>query len=215
MIAPNMIVPLRIAVATAALFLTGCAASSGTQSSPAATASLPSASASASPDASEAPSPAAGTATAPPYVLAADGISHYRVDSLLADLDGKGLLVNLEESLICPNVKVAGAVGQYSGMLRLTFRMDRLVSIYTDSVEFQTPSGGKVGMKLADLQDIYGSNATLISGGEAGNGGLLVRVAGTTLGVSFLLDPSGTRASAIGAGKAQALEDDIKSGEGC
>jgi hypothetical protein len=162
--------------------------------------------------------PTTATTKPPPtidaaIILAADGIGPYRIGVTLTDLTGRSLVVGVTDSMTCPGVKIGNATGRYAGKLRLAFQSGQLLTVFSSSTEFRTPSGGKVGMKLTTLQSIYGSRGSVVPG-YAG-GGYLVKVAGSDHGVVFVLDPTETSAISIGVGDAKSLEEDVKSGEGC
>jgi hypothetical protein len=69
-------------------------------------------------------------------------------------------------------------------------------------------------MLLTDLQSIYASRGTLITG-TLGNKAYSVRVPASGLGIVFYLDPTNTKVAAMSGGDAQALEDAARNGEGC
>ena len=76
-----------------------------------------------------------------------------------------------------------------------------------------TPSGARVGMTLAQLQAVYGSRGTLITG-TLGNKAYIVRVLGSGLGIVFYLDATNTRVAAMSGGEATPLEDAARVGRG-
>jgi hypothetical protein len=158
------------------------------------------------------PSPTA-PATDPAIVFAADGIGPYTIGGSLTDLQDHAQVVNIEESPFCTDYKGAGATGIYAGQVTLTFHAGRLNELHTTSTAYVTPSGGKVGMALTDLQGIYGSRGTLING--PGAKGYSVRVPATALAIVFLLDATNTTVAAMSAGEADPLEDAVRHGEGC
>jgi hypothetical protein len=74
-------------------------------------------------------------------------------------------------------------------------------------------------MSLAELQDIYGSQGTLITGMDdspiSENQALSVRVPETDLGIVFFLDETNAKADSMSAGKVERLEQMAVFGEGC
>jgi hypothetical protein len=172
----------------------------------------PSSAASARPTSVPSQSPAASR---PNDVLAADGIGPYLVGTTLSQLQSRGLVANLADSVNCDtSFKQAEATGRYVGMLSLSFADGRLTDVATASNVLVTPSGARVGMSVKELETIYGSRATRING-VGGNRALSVRVAGTDLGVVFYLDATNTRVDAIAAGQVVRLEQAAVVGEGC
>jgi hypothetical protein len=179
---------------------------SGTSGS--ATPSASASSASASPSAP--PSPTADPAT----VFAADGIGPYVIGTALSDLQGRSLVTGVYESPLCDDAKGAEATGRYAGAITLSFRADRLTAVNTNSTTLVTPSGARVGMTLAQLQAVYGSRGTLITG-VLSNKAYVVRVLGSGLAIVFYLDTTNTRVAAMSGGEAAALEEAARVGEGC
>jgi hypothetical protein len=171
--------------------------------------------------ASTSPSPTPSTSptpttppTDPAIVFAADGIGGYTIGTALTDLQSRAVVTNISESPFCADAKGADATGVYAGKVTLTFRSGRLTAVHTLSTVYVTPSGGKVGMLLTDLQSIYASRGTLITG-TLGNKAFSVRVPASGLGIVFYLDPANTKVAAMSGGDAQALEDAARNGEGC
>jgi hypothetical protein len=208
---------LAIATSIAACSVAGPEASPsptvGASPSPSLT-PVPTAIASPTPSPVETPTPAEPT-TDPGIVLAANGIGPYVVSASLADLQSRGLVANVEGSFHCDDSwQGAEATGRYAGQLRVTFYLGRLIDVHTNSAELVTPSGARVGMTLAELQAIYGSRGTLITG-TSGNQALSVRVPDTDLGIVFYLDATNTTAVATSAGKVERLEQMAVVGEGC
>lgn len=164
------------------------------------------------------PSPSTTPTIAPPAdpatVFAADGIGPYVIGSTLADLTSRSLLVDVVDSELCTDVKSASATGRYSGALSFTFKGGTLTAIHTTSTDLVTPSGARVGMTLAELESIYGTRGTLITG-TLGNKAFAVRVPTSVLGIVFYLDPTNTRVASMSAGNADDLEDAARAGEGC
>lgn len=165
------------------------------------------------------PSPAEPTPD-PATVLAANGIGPYVVGASLADLQSRALITNVEASFHCDaSWQGAEATGQYAGQLTITFYLGRLIDVHTSSSELSTPSGARVGMSLTELQSIYGSGGTLITGMSdspiSENQALSVRVPDTELGIVFFLDETNAKADSMSAGKVERLEQMAVFGEGC
>jgi hypothetical protein len=208
------------ALAVAALTMgaaAGCKRESADPPSAGPTTSGPTASAppSASPSstaasASASPSPSVDPAT----VFAADGIGAYVIGTALSDLQGRSLVTGVYESPLCAGAKGAEATGRYAGAITLTFKADRLIAVNTTTTTLVTPSGARVGMTLAQLQAVYGSRGTLITG-VLGNKAYVVRVLGSGLAIVFYLDTTNTRVAAMSGGEATPLEDAARVGEGC
>lgn len=152
--------------------------------------------------------------TDPAIVIAADGIGAYVIGSSLADLTSRSLVTSVAESELCADAKSANPTDRYAGVLSLTFTGDTLTSVHTTSTELITPSGARVGMTLAQIQAIYGSRGTLITG-TLGNQAFAVRVPASILAIVFYLDASNTRVASISAGNAEDLENAARTGEGC
>jgi hypothetical protein len=173
------------------------------------------------PSASPTPSPVAAPSTEPEpaidpaTVLAADGIGPYVVGARLSKLESLALVTNLEPSFNCDDQwQSTRATGRYADQLIVTFHLDRLIDVHTNSSELVTPSGARVGMPLAELQRIYDERGTLITG-ASGNQAFSVRVPDTALGVVFYLDDTNTTILSISAGKVERLEIAAVVGEGC
>ncbi|HEX6871497.1 MAG TPA: hypothetical protein VF163_10405 [Micromonosporaceae bacterium] len=169
----------------------------------------PSATVSPTPTSSPSPTP---PPTDPAIVFAADGIGIYVIGKSMAELSSG--LTAIVESPFCADAKGAEATGRYAGQLTFTFKAGRLVSVHTNSAALVTPSGARVGMSLANLQQVYGARGTLITG-TLGNKGYIVRVPASGLAIMFYLDPSNTKVAAMSGGEAQGLEDAVRHGEGC
>jgi hypothetical protein len=200
---------------TVAAMAAGCKKDSGAPSSassppPPTAAASPSASASPAPSSSASPSPTPDPAT----VFAADGIGPYVIGTSLSDLQGRALVTAIYESPHCADAKGAEATGRFAGQITLSFKADRLTAVNTDSTALVTPSGARVGMTLAQIQAIYGSRGTLVTG-TLGNKAYIVRVLGSGLGIVFYLDTTFTRVAAMSGGEATPLEDAVRVGEGC
>jgi hypothetical protein len=162
-------------------------------------------------EASSAPSPTADPAT----VLAADGIEPYDIGALLSELQSEGRVTDPEPSLHCDDSwQSAEATGRHAGVLHLTFHLGRLTDVATDSPEFVTPSGARVGMSLTELQTIYGDRGRVLTGIN-GNQALSVRVPATDLGIVFYLDEANTQVVSMSAGEVERLEEMVIAGEGC
>jgi hypothetical protein len=160
------------------------------------------------------PSPAESTPD-PATVLAADGIGPYVVGASLSDLQSRSLVANVEKSVVCDDSwRYAEATGRYADDLTMTFQLGRLVDVHTSSAELVTPSGARAGMSLTELQSIYGTRGTLITG-TSGNQAFSVRVPDTDLGIVFYLDETNTTARAVSAGEVERLEQAAIVGEGC
>lgn len=180
--------------------------------SPSETATVPLASPTSS--STETPSPTK-PATDPATVLAADGIGPYVIGARLSDLQSRSLVMNIERSFACDaSWQHAGATGRYAGQLTVTFYLGRLIDMDTNSTELVTPSGARVGMPLTELQSLYGSRGTLITG-TSGNQAFSVRVPDTALGIVFYLDETNRKAQSMSAGGVQRLEIAAVVGEGC
>jgi hypothetical protein len=148
-------------------------------------------------------------------VLAANGIGPYQVGASLSDLQSRGLVTNVADSFNCDaSWQGAEATGGYAGQLSATFHQGRLIDVATQSTDLVTPSGARVRMRLAELQSIYGTRGTLITG-TSGNQAFSVRVPDTVLGIVFYLDETNTNAAAISAGEVVRLEQAAEFGEGC
>jgi hypothetical protein len=151
----------------------------------------------------------------PATVLAADGIGPYAIGAAMSDLLSRDLVANIEPSFHCDESwQGAQATGPYAAQLHFTFHLGRLIDVATDSTELVTPSGARVGMLLTELQSIYGSRGTLITGVN-GNQAISVRVPDTALGIVFYLDETNTTAISMSAGEVQRLEQTVVVGEGC
>jgi hypothetical protein len=151
----------------------------------------------------------------PATVLAADGIGPYEVGTPLSRLQSKDLVANLEPSFHCDDEwESARATGPYADQLTVTFHLGRLIGVHTASTKLVTPSGARVGMRLTELQTIYGSRGKLITG-ASGNQALSVRVPDTDLGIVFYLNEANTRVRSMSAGRVDPLVIAAESGEGC
>jgi hypothetical protein len=154
-------------------------------------------------------------ATDPATVLAANGIGPYAIGAKLSELQSRALVTNVEPSFHCDDTwQGAEATGRYAGQLTVTFHLGRLIDLHTNSTEFVTPSGARVGMPLTELQSIYGSRGTLITG-TSGNQAFSVHVPDTALGIVFYLDEKNTKALSMSAGRVERLEQAAVVGEGC
>ena len=147
-------------------------------------------------------------------VFAADGIGPYVVGTGLSELQSRAAVTGVFESELCDDAKGAEATGRYAGQLTFSFKANRLVGVHTTSTALVTPSGARVGMTVAQLQAIYSSRGTLITG-TLGNKAYIVRVVGSGLAIVFYLDPTNTRVASMSGGEAQPLEDAARVGEGC
>jgi hypothetical protein len=148
--------------------------------------------------------------TDPAIVFAADGIGPYIIGRMLSDLPVTGVF----ESELCTDSKGAEGTGRYAGQLSFSFIGNRLVAVHTTSTTLVTPSGARVGMTIDQIEGIYGSRGTLITG-TLGNKAFIVRVPASGLAIVFFLDPSNTRVASMSGGEAQRLEDAARAGEGC
>jgi hypothetical protein len=170
------------------------------------------------PTATPAPTATPSPTTDPAIVLAANGIGPYVVGASLADLESRGLLTNVEPSFHC-DASWHGGYTTGPWHLWVTFYLGRLIDVHTMSTELVTPSGARVGMTLTELQDIYGTNGTLITGADDSpaieNQALSVRVPDTDLGIVFYLDNANEKADSMSAGKVERLEQIAVVGEGC
>ena len=151
----------------------------------------------------------------PAAVLAANGIGPYVVGAKLSELQSRTLVTNIEPSFHCDDRwQGAEATGRYAGQLTVTFYLGGLIDLHTNSTELVTPSGARVGMPLTELQSIYGSRGTLITG-TSGNQAFSVRVPDTALGIVFYLDETNAKARSMSAGGVERLEQAAVVGEGC
>jgi hypothetical protein len=151
----------------------------------------------------------------PATVLAPEGIGPYVIGATLSELESRALVTNIEPSFNCDDDwQHAEATGGYAAQLSFTFHLGRLIDVGTDSSDLVTPSGARVGMPLAELQSIYGTRGTLITG-TSGNQAVSVRVPDTTLGIVFYLDSTNTETRAMSAGEVERLEQAAVVGEGC
>ncbi len=183
-------------------------------SGPAPTPSPPESASMTVPSASPTTSPAAQSID-PATVLAADGIGPYAIGAAMSELQSRDLITNIEKSFHCDESwQAAEATGLYAAQLHLTFHLGHLIDIATDSSELVTPSGARVGMPLTELQSIYGSRGTLMTGVN-GNQAVSVRVPDTALGIVFYLDETNTKAISMSAGEVERLEQMVVVGEGC
>jgi hypothetical protein len=218
-----------IALVTLATSIAACsqaAGSVGDAPTPAATVapsatSVPSASPSASPVATPSPIPSpvatpspTEPATDPASVLAADGIGPYVVGARLSALESQGLVTNVEPSFHCDDEwQGAQATGRYAGQLSLSFYLGRLIDVHTASSGLVTPSGATVGMRMTELQRIYGERGTVITGVSA-NQAFSVHVP-DGLGIVFFLDSTNTTVWSMSAGEVERLDIAAVVGEGC
>jgi hypothetical protein len=147
-------------------------------------------------------------------VFAADGIGPYIVGIGLSELQTRSLVTGVFESPHCMDVKGADATGRYARQVTLTFKGGRLTAVHSTSTSLVTPSGARVGMTLTQLQAVYGSRGTLISG-VLGNQAYIVRVMGSGLAIVFFLDSANTRVASMSGGEATPLEEAARVGEGC
>jgi hypothetical protein len=185
------------------------ASGSSTSSPPAsATSSASPSPGGASPSASPSPTPDAA------IVFAADGIGPYVIGTGLSELQSRSLVTGVYESLTCADSKGAETTGRYAGQVTLLFKAERLTAVNTQSAAVVTPSGARVGMTLAQLQALYGSRGTLITG-MLGNKAYVVRVLGSGLAIVFYLDSTNTRVASMSGGEATPLEEAARVGEGC
>jgi hypothetical protein len=180
--------------------------------SPSETATVPSATPTSNPIGTPSPNE---PSTDPATVLAANGIGPYVIDAKLSELQSRALVTNIEPSFHCDDTwQGAEATGRYAGQLTATFHLGRLIDLHTNSTELVTPSGARVGMPLTELQSIYGSRGTLITG-TSGNQAISVHVPDTALGIVFYLDEKNTKALSMSAGRVERLEQVAVVGEGC
>jgi hypothetical protein len=197
-----------------------CSQAATPSQSPAASSLQPSPAATAPPSA--VPSPSAAGTPAPSasaddkaMVLTSDGIGPYAVGAELSTLEAQGLVANLTPSFNCDDTWQHGdATGTYAGAITLTFEDGTLIDLHTDSPTVVTSDGARVGMQLTELQAVYGSRGTLITG-ASGNQALSVRAADTTRGTVFYLDSTNTNVLGISAGGVERLEQSAVVGEGC
>jgi hypothetical protein len=208
-------VRLLTAIVTGLVLVAGAAACNRSPSAGPTTTETtsPTPTASVSPSASASPSPTP-PATDPAIVFAADGIGPYVIGSEMSDLKARAVLANIVESPFCTDAFGAEGTGAYAKKITLTFRHGLLAAIHTTSNTYVTPSGARVGMSLSQVQGIYGSRATLLTG-TLGNKALSVRVPASGLAIIFYVGSSGTTIDAMSGGEAQPLEDAVHNGEGC
>jgi hypothetical protein len=206
---------LTAAILSAALFaLTACHGSPpATGSNPTGSQPPPTGTATPSPGPSRTPTPTAPP-TDPVIVFAADGIGGYLIGASLSDLTARGLVKATADSQSCADAKTADTTGAYSGKVSLTFRAGKLSAIHTASNGYVTPSGAKVGMTLAALQELYGDRGMVITG-QLGNKAYSVRVPAAPLALVFFLDQTNTTVASMSGGEAQPLENAVRTGEGC
>jgi hypothetical protein len=175
-------------------------------------------SASPAPSSIPTPSPAASATeptTDPATVLAADGIGPYVIGARMTELQSRDLLTNIAPSFNCEDsFQNAEATGRYADELSIAFNSGRLTDVGTESTDLVTPSGARVGMLLTELQSLYGSRGTLITG-VSGNQAFSVHVPGTVLGIVFYLDETNTKARSMRAGVVERLDMMAVVGEGC
>ena len=151
----------------------------------------------------------------PATVLAADGMGPYFVGAEMSELESRELITNIGSSFHCDDSwQHAGATGRYGDAVALTFHEGRVTDISTNSTEFVTPSGARVGMPLTELQTIYGSRGRIVNG-TMGNKAFSVRVPDTALGIVFFLDDTNTTSVWMSAGEVERLEEFVVNGEGC
>jgi hypothetical protein len=151
----------------------------------------------------------------PATVFAANGIGPYVVGARLTNLESRNLVANVEPSFHCDDDwQNAAATGSYADKVTLSFHLDRLIHAHTNSPELVTPSGARVGMALTELQRIYGTRGTLITG-VSGNQAVSVRVPDTTTGIVFFLDSANASVASMSAGEVRPLEELAINGEGC
>jgi hypothetical protein len=166
--------------------------------------------------------PASGTAqTEPdeepgssPDEIRADGIGRYAIGASLADLRGRGLVVNVQNSPHCDDVSIADGTGRYTGLLTLTFVHDRLVAVHTSSATLRTAGGAKVGMALGDVKTLYADTAEAIGNGM-GAKAVIVRDRAAGLTLLFFASAPSSPVGVISAGDLARLEDDFNRGAGC
>ena len=133
----------------------------------------------------------------------------------MSELQSEALITKIEPSFNCDDSwQHAEATGRYADELFVTFYLGRLTDIGTDSTDLVTPSGARVGMLLTEVQSIYGSRGTLITG-TSGNQAISVHVPDTALGIVFYLDETNTKTQSMSAGEVQRLEQTAVVGEGC
>jgi hypothetical protein len=173
------------------------------------TSSVPSPTPSAVPSLSPTPPP-----TDPAIVFAADGIGPYLVGTQLAELQSRALVAGLVDSQFCADSKGATAIGRYATSVTLTFTGGRLASVHTQSADYVTPSGAKVGLTLAEVQAIYGARGTLLTS-TAGVKAMVVRVPSSTVALVLVMDPTGAKVASMDAGEADKLEAAARTGQGC
>ena len=212
--------PLALSCVAVVLLVTGAAGckregaaapTTGPTTTTATPSTTPSASASpgaTTPSASPSPTPDAA------LVLAADGIGPYVVGAALSDLQARNLVTGIYISQTCSDAKGAEAAGRYAGQITLSFKAERLYAVNTHSTSLVTPSGARVGMTLAQLQGVYGSRGTLMTG-VLGNKAYIVRVMASGLAIVFYLDATNARVAAMSGGEATPLEEAARVGEGC
>jgi hypothetical protein len=134
------------------------------------------------------------------YRITAAGIGPYRVGSSLHRLSAAGLVTDVQEALTCAGYFYAHATGHYAGRISFGFQGDTLAEIWTEDPAVHTRQGGRIGMTLEQLQDVYGATGTI----EHGKWTLRAFVvpAGDRV-VAFFENPSTGTVYAIGAGDPQ------------
>jgi hypothetical protein len=107
-------------------------------------------------------------------VLSVRGAGPYRIGADRTALAAAGLIGWVDERPGC-DVVVAGATGDWAGVVLLAFRAGRLVEIGTATAPPTSPAGASVGMSWTGLESIYGSRGRLIHN-AAGAPAYLVRI---------------------------------------
>ncbi|MEU7906477.1 hypothetical protein [Actinoplanes sp. NPDC049118] len=104
-----------------------------------------------------------GAATVVPdtSVLSVRGAGPYRIGARQQALAAAGLLSWVAPQPGC-DVVVAGATGDWAGVILLSFRSGRLAEVGTATAPPRSPAGASVGMSWDDLEDIYGGRGRMI-----------------------------------------------------
>ncbi|WBB81423.1 hypothetical protein O7606_08700 [Micromonospora sp. WMMD882] len=106
--------------------------------------------------------------------LSVRGAGPYRIGRSLDGLTAAGLIDSVAPG--CGDVLVAGATGQWAGVILLTFRAGRLVAVGTATRPPSSPAGAGVGMTFDDLERIYGPRGALVHDEVTGRSAYLVRI---------------------------------------
>ncbi|BCJ57302.1 hypothetical protein Jiend_07240 [Micromonospora endophytica] len=106
-------------------------------------------------------------------VLSVRGTGPFRIGARLDRLTAAGLIDSPVSA--CAGVVHTGVVGEWAGVILLTFRSGRLVEVSTATAPPYSPAGAGVGMSFAQLETIYGTRGDMISNDAGTASGYLVR----------------------------------------